>query len=366
MSVTSGGEEPQEQVKKKRKYVNTDESTSNKYNFFTKQNYTRLFIENTNSEYVVYVESTEKEKIGNKNPITLTNLISDNVKGVLGVHRINAHKIGITFRKAAAANSFLKMEDFLLKNKLKAFIPSYLTERIGVLRFVPKELSNDEIYKNIVCDSEVIAIRRFMRKEEGKLVPLNTVAVTFASTSLPQYVYINLFRYEVKVYIPPVLQCYKCLKFNHSAKACRGEQQCSSCAGRHSYKECDVEEITCINCSGNHLAISRDCPIKKQKIEEKKAKFMQKSYATVVNAPPTYNEKSFPVLPKVADRVSVKTTEHVSLVKTNDNLDMKKIANNDIIINAIIKSLVALGNRSDLDEPLTNKKIKDIFLSNLI
>lgn len=357
MSVTSGGEEPPDPgIKKKRKYNNTDPNT--KYNVYTKQNYKRLFIENTNSEYVVYVESTEQEKVGNKNPITLTNLISDNVKGVLGVHRINAHKIGITFRKAAAANNFLKMEDFLWKNKLKAFIPSYLTERIGVLRFVPKELSNEEIYKNIVCDSEVISIKRFMRKVEGKLVPLNTVAVTFASTSLPQYAYIKLFRYEVKVYIPPLLQCYKCLKFNHSAKACRGEQHCSSCAGRHSYKECDVEEITCINCSGNHLAISRDCPIKKQKLEEKKAKFlMQKPYATVVNPPPTFNEKSFPVLTKVNDKP-----------KNNDTsiLDMKQVANNDIIINAIVKSLVALGNKRDSDGPLTHKKIKEIFLSNLI
>ncbi|KAJ8737073.1 hypothetical protein PYW07_000344 [Mythimna separata] len=357
MSITSGGEEPPEPgEKKKRKYHNTRKPDSNKYKIFTKPNYKRLFIENTNSEYIVYVESTEQEKVGNKNPITFTNLITDNVKGVLGVHRINAHKIGITFRKAAAANNFLKMEDFLWKNKLKAFIPSYLTERIGVLRFVPKELSNEEIYKNIVCDSEVISVKRFMRKEEGHLVPLNTITVTFASTSLPQYAYIKLFRYEVKAYIPPLLQCYKCLKFNHSAKACRGEQNCSSCAGRHSYKECDVEEITCINCAGNHLAISRDCPIKKQKIEEKKAKFLkQKSYATVVNSPLTFNEKSFPVLPKVTDKV-----------KPNDTLDTKLIANNEIIINAIVKSLVELGNKSESDGPLTHKKIKEIFLSNLI
>ncbi|KAH9639657.1 hypothetical protein HF086_017651 [Spodoptera exigua] len=196
-----------------------------------------------------------------------------------------------------------------------------------------------------LLDPEVIAIKRFMKKIEGKLVPLNTVAVTFASTSLPQYAYIKLFRYEIKLYIPPLLQCCKCLKFNHSAKSCRSEQNCSSCAGRHSYKECDVEEITCINCSGNHLAISRDCPIKKKKIEEKRAKFMQQSYATVVNSPPTLNDKSFPALPKITDKV----------------LDVKQISNNDIIINAIVKSLVALGNKSDSDGPLTHKKIKEIF-----
>lgn len=359
MSVHSGGEEPPPEPGEKRRRIHTSggNADSHKYKIFTKPNYKRLFIENNNTEFTVYVQSTEDEKLGNKNPITLTNLITDQVKDVIGVHRINAHKIGITFRKAA--DNFLKMEDFLWIHKMKAFIPSNLTERVGVLRYVPKDLSNEEIYKSMVCDAEVVSIKRFMRKVEGKLVPLNTISVTFASTTLPQYAYIKLFRYEVKTYIPPLLQCYKCLKFNHSAKVCRGEQHCSSCAGRHSYRDCDVEEVVCINCSGNHLAISRECPIKKQKIEERKAKYlrqqMQQSYATVVNTPPTFTNKSFPSLPKVADKP-----------KVNDALDMNKIANNDIIINAIVKSLVALGNKSDSDGPLTHKRIKEIFLSNLI
>lgn len=352
MSANSDGEED---GKKKRKYriISGGNSDKEKYSIYTKPNYKRLFIENSNNEYTVFVESVTDEKLGNKNPIILTNTLSENVIGIAGVHRVNATKIGVTFKKAAAANNFLKMEDFLSKHKMRAFIPSYLTERIGVLRYVPKDLSNETIYKNIVCDTEVISVKRFMKKVDGKLVPLSTVAITFASTNLPQYAYIKLYRYEVQTYIAPLLQCYKCLKFNHSAKVCRGEQNCSSCAGRHSYKECDVEEVICINCSGNHLAVSRDCPVKKKKMEEKKKKCLQQSYATVVStpAPPPVNDNTFPSLPSQP-------------VKNNDKFNIKQLAENDIVINAIVKSLVTLGNLTST--PLTTKKIKEIFLSNLV
>lgn len=359
MGSQSDGENPKEGIKKRKLKSSKapgNSSDFDKFKVYTKPNYKRLFLENGNSEYIVYVESTEFEKLGNKNPIYLTKLFNENVKGIVAVHRINAHKIGITFGKAAEANNFLKMEQFLMKNKMKAFIPSYLTEVIGVIRYVPTEMSNEEIYKNITSDAEVVSIKRFMKKVDGKLVPLNTVAVTFASTCLPQYTYINMFRYPVHIYIPPLLQCYKCLKFNHSAKVCRGQQNCSSCAGQHSYKECDVEEIVCINCSGNHLAVSRDCPLKKKKQEEKKNQHIRRSYAAVVSKSPPITDKTFVPL---RDKVSKPVT------KPLETLNLKQIAENEIIINAIVKSLVQLGNKPN-DCPLTSVKIKEVFLSNLI
>lgn len=358
MGPPSDGEDPAEKRKRKREHVSSAPSASqqtDKYKIYTKPNYKRLFIENSSGDFTVYVESTDQERLGNKNPIILTRLFSENVKDITGVHRINAHKIGVTFRKATSANYFLKMDDFLSKNKMRAFVPSYLTEKIGILRYVPKDMSNEEIYKNIVCDAEVISIKRFMKKTDNTLIPLTTVAVTFASTTLPQYAYIQLFRYPIHQYIPPVLQCFKCLKFNHSAKVCRGSQMCSSCAGQHSYKECDVEEIVCINCGGNHLAISRDCPIKKQKFEENKRKYSTQNYAAVVSSPPAPSDtKSYPPLNRVSN------------INNDVQLDVNKIANNEIILNAIVKSLIALGNKNDSKVPLTTKKIKEILISNLI
>lgn len=356
MGVDSdGGEPPSDKEAKKRKL----ESNTTAYKMYVKPNYKRQFPLNHSTDCVVYVESQEpEEKLGNKNPIVLTKLFTENVKDIIGVHRVSAYKIGVTFNKPAPANNFLKMDHFLGKYKLKAFVPAYMSEITGVIRYVPKEMTNEEIYKNIHCDTEVISIKRFMRKVEGKLIPLGTIAVTFAATTLPQYAYLQMFRYPIHTYIPPLLQCYKCLKFNHSAKVCRGEQMCSSCAGQHSYKECDVDGIVCINCNGNHLAISRDCPIKQKKMMEKKNKYLNlnRSYATVVSTTPLPNitdQKVFPAVTKPINRTSLKS------------FDTEQILNNEIIINALVKSLITLGNDKD-NTPITNKRIKDILLANLV
>lgn len=354
---------------RKRKHAKASgNSEEDKYKMYFKTNYTRLFLENNNnSEYTVYVENKEKEKIGNKNPIKLTNLFTENVKGITSVYRVNAYKIGVTFKTAASANSFLKLDSFLQKNKLRAFIPAHKVEKVGVIRYVPTDMSNEEIYRNISCDADVISVKRFMRRDAEKtLVPTTTIAITFSTSVLPMHVYLKLYRYEVTEYVPPLIQCYKCFKFNHSAKVCRGSQMCSCCAGNHFYKECDSKTIKCINCGGDHLAISRDCPIKQKKLQEKRNSMVSKNrtFASVANL--KLDDKSFPPLN------SSKQTP-VKIVNSKTPIDRKtevsEIVNNEILINAIVKSLVHLGNSKivgNKSEPITINKIKEILLSNLV
>ena len=45
-------------------------------------------------------------------------------------------------------------------------------------------------------------------------------------------------------------RCYKCSKFNHRFRECRGIETCPLCAGHHSLKECTAtqEQYKCINC----------------------------------------------------------------------------------------------------------------------
>lgn len=364
MGQHSDGEEHSD--KKKRKYANTKDVSNSfeedKYKIYFKTNYTRLFLENDSANYTVYVESKEKEKLGNKNPIKLTGLLNENVKGITCVSRINAYKIGVNFQKAADANSFIKLDNFLSKHKFRAFIPAHLVEKVGVIKFVPTDLSNEDIYKNISSDAEIISIKRFMKRNaDKKLMPMSSVAITFSTTTLPRYVYLNLFRCEVQTYISPLIQCFKCFKFNHSAKVCRSKQMCSYCAGDHHYKECVSDILVCINCGGGHLAVSRDCPIKRKKIELKRADISKQNstFASVAN-----NDKNFPPL-KTKEKPIVNNNSNSFNKKDNIIMNKEQIANNDIILNAIVRSLVTLANSSN-DDNITINKIKEIFLKNLV
>ncbi|KAI5637223.1 hypothetical protein NE865_10120 [Phthorimaea operculella] len=372
-----------------RKTPRTVEHSDGNDDFFKpyfKPGYTRVFPVNTaHGEYTVYVEK-ENEKYGNNNPLMLANFFKRNVKGVYNIKRINATKVGVVFTQAIEANNFLKDAEFLSRHSLRAFIPAKAVETVGVLRYVPTSISNEEIFKKLTCNVEVVAVRRFTKKTNGEVKPFTSVSVTFLSNTLPDYVLLDICRMKVSEYVPPLLQCYKCFKFNHGAKICKGTQICSICAQGHHYTKCtdsnDETKIKCVNCGGAHLAIARQCPVKQAKIEEKKNR---SAYAAIVangekNLVRNY-EKDFPIMkPKIApkpidkpivQKQNCSSTQPKSQVETETKSDQKPIPidkllseliNNEFIMNGLVASLVALGNSN---EKMTTKKIKEILIDKL-
>lgn len=346
---------------------------------YYKPNYKRLYPENsTNTDFKVYVESTNDDRLGNKSPIYLNHIFSLEIKGVTAIQRVNANKIAVIFKQYNTANNFINNTTFLTKYNIKAFIPAAQIEKTGIIRFVPANISNRELYTRLSSIYEIVAIRRFSKKIGQERIPLQTVSVTFLSNVLPNNVQYDLFSYRVFEYIPPLLQCYRCFKFNHSARVCNGKQRCSICGGEHLYKECDKPtEISCINCSGPHLAISRLCPIKAKKIIEKKNNI---SYAGVTSTKQVItNETDFPPLPSpksqvVNSNVTVKKSINIPVNKSVQNVNKAKIvhstdlktqiiSNNDVLM-ALVQTLVELGNKDD-STPTNIKTIKDTLVKNL-
>ncbi|XP_048486505.1 uncharacterized protein LOC125490663 [Plutella xylostella] len=372
---------------------------SDMYIPYTKPNYKRVFPDvstgSGSGEYLVFVESTKAgERLGNKNPLMLATLFRNEIKGVTNIKRINASKIGVTFSQTNTANNFLKNESFLQKYEMKAFIPARSVEKIGVLRFVPTNISNEELFRKLQSSLEIVAVRRFTRKVNGEVKPFNSVSVTFLANSLPEAVYLDIFRFQVHEYVAPLLQCFKCFKFNHGAKICKSAQRCSICAGDHHYLECKNEAVKCINCSGEHLAISRDCPIKQTKIHELK----NKTYASAMKNNKNDNifknyEKDFPA-PRARNHnyassmkaPAAATPTAKTILKTNENITEKskvheretienkkksilsnenlinEILSNEIVLKGMIAALVAIGNGG---RTITTTVIKEILTKTL-
>ncbi|XP_052746195.1 uncharacterized protein LOC128199684 [Bicyclus anynana] len=362
------------------------DQSENFYKPYVKSKYKRVFPEAGGiGEYTVYLESRkEDDKIGNTNPLILTGLFKNEIKGVTNIRRINASKVEVVFARAINANDFLKNDNFLEKYNYKAFIPAKAVETIGVLRFIPTSISNEELFKKLSSKYEIVAVRRFCKKVNGQIKAFSSVSVTFLSTNLPDYVHLDLFQYKVYEYIAPLLQCYKCFKFNHGARFCKSAQFCSICAEEHRYTDCSENAVLkCINCSGPHLAISKDCPIKKQKMEDK---FNKTSYAKVLQTQQTPNifnnySTNFPSFPSKTPTVPINTDQShshpgkttkdnpkmgknktdTSQIKNTEQL-IEQILKNDNVLNGLIGALVEIGN-SNLK--LTTSIIKDILTTNL-
>lgn len=270
-----------------------------KYDIYKVPGYTRCYPEDSNkSEFIVLLSHTADNTIfSDRDRMSLSKKLREHgVSGVMHLKTINKYKVGITFDLPNNANMFLKNKKLLEELLLKATIPARDTEITGVLRSVPVGMSNKDIFSLIGSSKNVIQVRRFMRRVRDEVgttfVPTQTVAVTFASTNLPEYIYLDSWRHEVNIYIPPIKQCLKCMRYNHIAKFCRNNVVCSICSENHSFKDCKVDSknAKCVNCKGNHIAIASVCPLKKQKIEENKIKSNSVRYSELFDA------KSFPVL----------------------------------------------------------------------
>lgn len=266
---------------------------SNKYAPYRVNDYSRRYPEDSAAgfEFVVFVESTGETPIGTRDLMGLSRIFQQSIKGISFLRKINKFKVGVYFNRPNLANAFLENTTFLRDQNLKASIPAGSTELTGVINSVPTEMSNQKIYKAISSSTKrVICVRRIMRKAKVNnsfaLQPTQSVAITFScSTSLPEYVLINMWRFPVTTYIPPVKQCYKCLRYGHLAKFCKNAERCSICAEAHNYKNCtqSPDKAVCVHCKGSHLSISGECRVKKMKIEENKKKYTTTSYADLFN-----------------------------------------------------------------------------------
>lgn len=122
--------------------------------------------------------------------------------------------------------------------------------------------------------------KKINENNESKLIKLGTCVLTFDSQTLPEYVYIHGVRCAVQPYVSPVLQCYNCLRFNHTNKFCKAKTRCGRCGEEHNFKDCQNKENKCILCNGtDHSTISKKCPeYQKQATKKQNEALLGKTY----------------------------------------------------------------------------------------
>ncbi|KAM3956543.1 uncharacterized protein ACR2FA_009451 [Aphomia sociella] len=338
------------------KSVESTVCDQDKYNAFRIPNYTRYYPEDGgNFEYIVFLESSDFDTpIGNRDIMSLANSLKRYNKGIKQLQRLIKFKIGVIFERPGLANAALNNRKFLDAHKLKASIPASATEVTGVIKHVPIDMTNKQIYSALTSTKNIISIRRFMRRVKDdhgviNLQPTKTVSITFSCPVLPESVDLNSWRFEVSQYVPPVKQCLRCLRYGHIGKFCKNSERCSICSGPHNFRNCTISptEACCYHCQGKHIAISSECPVKKEKIRLNKEKLQPKSYIDILN------EKAFPSLGKKSLNLSP-SDQLISLLDS------------DSILNMLVESYVKLITlNTTKDTSICTQSIKDVLLETI-
>ncbi|XP_046972405.1 uncharacterized protein LOC124539123 [Vanessa cardui] len=205
-------------------------------------------------------------------------LKNNNIPNILRVRYINAYKLIIQFENESGLTKLLECQE--IKNKgwnLQRTLEVGVS--YGTIKNVELDLSETDILESITSSAELIAVKRLNRRDSNGIqgwTPSETIRLCFKGSSLPAYVHVYGVRTKIETYTFPVTQCSFCWRFGHPRKVCpRKKQVCVKCTKDH--ENCETTEINfvCVNCRGNHMSLSLDCPIrvKEKKIREIMAEF---------------------------------------------------------------------------------------------
>jgi len=149
-----------------------------------------------------------------------------------------------------------------------------------------------------VTDALVISVKDGNAKRRT-----NTIILTFALPRPPKHIKAGYIRVPVDLYIPNPLRCYKCQKYGHGSKTCRGSAVCVKCGGA-GHDGSDCSGVTkCANCGGGHMASSKECPVW---VREKRVQKIKAEQGC-----------TFPEARRLATAASQPATSSATIVKSN-------------------------------------------------
>lgn len=148
---------------------------------------------------------------------------------------------------------------------------------------IPLSVDINKLVKNlkVKCDA-VQSAKRLTRGFEK--IETESILIQFSTKEMPTELFFGYMRYNVREFIHKPMRCFKCQKFGHVAKLCKGEKRCAKCGGAHDYGECGEGTIPkCCNCGGAHSAAYWGCEVMRRETEINNVKMKSKvTYAEAV------------------------------------------------------------------------------------
>lgn len=197
--------------------------------------------------FIVYMYANPNDQNKMPHPLAMarviTNLINNDATEIKSIGRGKTLAVVKTATSANVLISSISLKDL----NYRAFIPSYLVSRIGVIKDIPTDYNETFLKENLQSVYEVVEVVWINRKinTDGKseIKPTKSVRIVFEGRALPGYVSLFHTRLQVTLYIPHSNICFNCYRVGHISKACKGTTRCLHCGkGKHTETENCSEE----------------------------------------------------------------------------------------------------------------------------
>ena len=109
-------------------------------------------------------------------------------------------------------------------------------------------------------DQGVVGVNRVTLKKEGKVIPTNTLFLTFGSPELQKEITVGYLKVKVALFVPNPMRCFNCKNFGHTSQRCKVAAKCTGCGKDKHEGQCEGPKL-CSNCNGPHASSAKDCPV---------------------------------------------------------------------------------------------------------
>lgn len=245
-----------------------DTHTNNKVILYENENITDM-------KYVVLVDLNLPESDDNRKKRIYELKLYDSLKtlnllkGYVCLKRIGFRRCKVEFKTAEDANNLVQNNSSLKSYFLRAFIPITFVYKFGVVKEIPKKMSEEELSDPNIMISEIPirSVQKFTRIYENKVIPTNTIKIGFLGNAIPRKVLILGIPFKVDYYVPRPKSCERCGRLGHLKGICKSSKpRCLKCGRDSSICQnlCNQDmSKKCILCEGTDhdftTATTRNC-----------------------------------------------------------------------------------------------------------
>jgi len=177
----------------------------------------------------------------------------------------------IEVETAQQSIEIMKIKDI---NKIPVVMSEYqeFNTSQGIVYIYGYDLSNFEAFKKGIKEDLTVADAELAFWVKPRVSFAKAVKITFKQKTPPEFIEIPGEQTLSRVYevLPRPMRCVKCQDYGHTKKNCKNDNEiCGKCnIEGHSLNKClTLNRAVCHNCTGDHIAGDRKCPVYKKEME---------------------------------------------------------------------------------------------------
>ncbi|XP_048255229.1 uncharacterized protein LOC125381914 [Haliotis rufescens] len=312
----------------------------------------------------VVIEAADKQPL-KLNPFAISRAVSGICGEVKNVTRLRRGSLLVECSRRQQSLNLLSLTTFanievaVSVHKTLNSCPGIVRDRARCLSDMSEQDITDELKTQ-----GVTAVKRFtMKSRDGDIIPSNTYLLTFALSAIPTSIKTGYLNIGVEVYVPNPLRCFK--KFGHGSKSCDHSVICQRCGDDHDSINC-TSEIKRPNCKGQHLALSRLCPVwqKQSKIIKLKheqnisfyeAKKVIESQSSSIPLTRTYSAAATISAPPSPPTVSISIQTELTWVTSDKPISLSSVITSNTSSTQTVSHSEPLIANSDAVAPATTE-----------